>query len=517
MIMALIDSTGKWIQSVSWKQWLCLYMGIALVMFIYLFVDRQKKIRDRTLYLASSANSKRAKAIEQFQSYNSQLATELNQQCDASTAGGGDEPEPTRQGLFINPGVRPAVMAMASVGTQTGFNDAQVLLENYLYRADSQIADFVSRTRDDLAVIIQESNRNNAYAQELKLDALLDDLPDRIKKLITELDTGFQQSLTDSQVGLFKTLTEDERANKHHQLDVETRERLFETFAGDKRKLFRQLCQQRTRVKDAQATYDTTQTGQDTLDRLNMELKDLDAKYKAYLFILSRVATTSAAIETLKKEMQAVSTLLIQPANESQIDAISMIKQKTANQAAVDGIGNPITNRKAEADLARKFSGAYQDYLDSMEKNSLKLDPIQVLSNTETRVIDFLTRLNGSPPSTVPTGSRFGNQTNNLGDYLRSPVPTDANLTQGAPLTDNAIKQVGDSMEGFEDITAPPPTLASVDGFIKYAYDTVTGFLDKKTADRLTAMFQGEENMIPMGVLLIIGSVILFLAQSGDE
>jgi hypothetical protein len=547
IIMPIIHASGKAIQAIPMVYWIGTYILLAALCSIYLIIDRRKKLRDRTLYLSSFANTKRAKAIEQFQSYNSQLAdlcTDVpgNNELDSEPISG--------PGIFINPAVRPTILSMASVATQDGYNQAQILLENYLYTADSKISMFVDQIREKLTTIIQATNRNTQYNQEIELDTELDTLPTQIKQLISALDTEFMNSLTDEQSDLFTIETADTRANKANQLDIEIRERLFAGFARDKAKVARQVCSQRTRVKEAQAAYDSkTRAGENNsqpLDAAKQSLSDWEAKFKGYLFILSRLATTNEAIETLKKEMEAVSTVLIQPINESQLDGLGLIKQNLASRASINDIGNPITSKKAELDLSRQYSGAYQDYLDNMAEQSTKLDPIAIISDTEEATLDFLTRLNSKlsnkQPATVPLSesvfsvpNRFspGNQPYNLGDKLIAnngsgsgsiPIPMMANSTS-SPLTNSGINQLiastsdgaTNTKEGFQDV---PKTDSkgngTIDGFIKYAYDTLSGFLDKETADKLKALFQEDDTMIPLGTLLIVSAIILFFAGQGD-
>ena len=96
---------------------------------------------------------------------------------------------------------------------------------------------------------------------------------------------------------------------------------------------------------------------------------------------------------------------------------------------------------------------------------------------------------------------------------------------RGTNLNYSAIKNnnTGTGTEGFQDVTTssskePQDQLVSgLDGFFGYIYELITGFLDKDTVTKLEGIILGENNMIPIGVILIGVSIVLFLASSGDS
>jgi hypothetical protein len=59
--------------------------------------------------------------------------------------------------------------------------------------------------------------------------------------------------------------------------------------------------------------------------------------------------------------------------------------------------------------------------------------------------------------------------------------------------------------------------LTTAESFIKYAYDYILGFMDEETAGKIEGLLTAEDNMIPIGVVLIFISIILFLASSGSS
>ena len=574
-IIAGVDKLSRFINGITWPQWIAIYIIIAIVSTIYLAGWRNKKMSDQALLLASSNNTKRRKAIEQFQNFNTQLATELNQQCEAELAMTDELPTTTeRASLFINPNISPSYMVLLSPASKTDYDTGKLILDNFLFTTDGRITEFVNKTRDELSSIVNNTQRNNQYAQEVKLDAFLDNMPSSIKQLDTDLDAEFIKSLAEGQIGIFKTLTTTEKESKAVQFDIEVRERLFELFAADKRKLFRQICKGRAQQKEEQAkldsgiqqanmTMDTKEMDTKEMDTIKATLADLDAQYKGYIFILSRFATTNKALDTLKRESGAMSTLLIQPANENQIDGLSLIKQKMAAQARVDQVNNPGLEQQAELDLAKKYSGAYQDYLDSLDKNSIapKLDPVNIIGNLEERTLDFLTQVNSKLQGDMMTSSnksvfqvdnRFKFQPNNLGSWMqktnsskelsgnlsisKTPVPANdiakldafANINSknyAGGLRTNLVRPAikNNAKEGFQDVTASSSKetqeqlVSGLEGFFGYIYELITGFLDKETVTKLEGVILGESNMIPVGVILIGISIVLFLASSGDS
>ena len=409
--------------------------------------------------------------------------------------------------------------------------------------------------------------RNNQFVQEGKLDGLLDILPKQIKDLDLALDGELKGIVSESESTngntILRTLATEEKATKTLNFEIEVKERLFEKVAFDKRKVFRSLCQLRSQMKTLQAQIDSLNPNlsQDAYLKANKEqdavrvaIADAEAKYKSYILILSRLATTSNAQDMLKRESAAMSTILIQPANESQIDDMALLKQKLATYADPGQVGNPVTDKAAEFDLAKKYSGAYQDYIDNMDTYTLnaKIDPIKIAGDLEEKTLNFLTKLNSnlrgdsksSNASAFSPVNRFGTQENNLGTWLVPPSqPGTSNLRQGEPIPATDISKLASvvgntttSKEGFQDTTAlsTSPSLDTVDsavksmneaygylsmadGFFKYAYEYITGFMDSDTASKLEGLLTAEDNMIPLGVILVFISVVLFLAGSGSS
>jgi hypothetical protein len=524
-------------------------------------------MRDQELFMKSSKNTKRSQAIERFQNYSSQLATELNQTCEAEL----EAPElqtsqPTRDKLFINPKFESSFMTQLSPDSQKGYNTGKEILENFLFITDSKITDFVERTKQTYDDILNVTIRNNQFVQEGKLDGLLDILPKQIKDLDLSLDGELKGIVSESESTngntILRTLATEEKAAKTLNFEVEVKERLFEKVAFDKRKVFRSLCQLRSQMKTLQAQIDSLNPNLSQAaylkankeqDAVRLAIADAEAKYKSYILILSRLATTSQAQDMLKRESAGISTILIQPANESQIDDMAILKQKLATYADPGQVGNPVTDKAAEFDLAKKYSGAYQDYIDNMDTYALnaKIDPIKIAGDLEEKTLNFLTKLNSnlrgdSAPENASAFSpvnRFGTQENNLGTWLVPPSqPGASNLRQGEPIPATDISKlatvVGNTTakEGFQDNTAlsTSPSLDTVDsavksmneaygylsmadGFFKYAYEYITGFMDTDTASKLEGLLTAEDNMIPLGVILVFISVVLFLAGSGSS
>ena len=140
--------------------------------------------------------------------------------------------------------------------------------------------------------------------------------------------------------------------------------------------------------------------------------------------------------------------------------------------------------------------------------------------------------------------NRFGTQENNLGTWLVPPVSGQkgaSNLRKGEPIPATDISKlasvVGNTIgpkEGFQDSPVRSSSsnkvdsavnsmneaygyLSMADGFFKYAYEYITGFMDTDTADKLEGLLTAEDNMIPLGVILVFISIVLFLAGSGSS
>lgn len=559
-ILSATNKLNTLIKEITTKQWIILYSAIAFICALYLAWFRIKKMRDQELFMKSSKNTKRSQAIERFQNYSSQLATELNQTCEAELETPEPGTQPTRDKLFINPKFEPSFMTLLSPDSQKGFNTGKEILENFLFIIDSKITDFVERTKQTYDNILNVTIRNNQFVQEGKLDDQLDGLSMQIKDLDIALDNELKGIVSESGNSILRTLDVEEKAAKSLNFEVEVKERLFEKVAGDKRKVFRSLCQLRSQMKTLQAQIDSLNPNlsQDAYlkankeqDAVRLSIADAEAKYKSYILILSRLATTSQAQDMLKRESAAMSTILIQPANESQIDDMALLKQKLSAYADPGQVGNPVTDKAAEFDLAKKYSGAYQDYIDNMDTYTLnaKIDPIKIAGDLEEKTLNFLTKLNSNlrgdskseNASAFSPVNRFGTQENNLGTWLVPPSqPGASNLRQGEPIPATDISKlatvVGNTTtkEGFQDTAITQPTINTVDsavksmneaygylsmadGFFKYAYEYITGFMDSDTADKLEGLLTAEDNMIPLGVILVFISVVLFLASSGSS
>lgn len=577
-ILSVGNKLNTFTQNITTKQWIIFYFIIAFSCALYLAWFRIKKLREQELYIKSSKNTKRSNAIERFQNYSSQLATELNQTCEAEleTADNQTMSQPTRDKLFINPKFEGSYMVQLSPDSQKEYDTGKQILENFLFVIDSKITDFVERTKEGYDTILNVTIRNNQFVQEGKLDEQLDMLSKQIKELELSIDSELKNVLSDSggqntsTASMLRTLNVEEKAYKSLNFEIEVKERLFEKVAFDKRKIFRSLCQLRSQMKTLQAQIDSLNPNlsQEAFLKANKEqdgvrlaISDAEAKYKSYILILSRLATTSRAQDMLKQESAAMATILIQPSNESQIDDMAMLKQKLATYADPRQVGNPVTDKAAEYDLAKKYSGAYQDYIDNMDTYTLnaKIDPIKIAGDLEEKTLNFLTKLNSNiRGDTAPENfsafspvNRFGTQENNLGTWLVEP-PENANrvasnLRKGEPIpatdisklssiVDNKVNTNGagsGNKEGFQNMENTTITsgnlftknnnaidstysyLSMADGFFKYAYEYITGFMDAETADKLEGLLTAEDNMIPLGVILLFISVVLFLASSG--
>ena len=520
--------------NITTKQWIYIYVAITLICAIYLAGFKLYGITDK----APTANNATVKP-EAFQNFSMMLATELNQKCKSAVTAEYIKPKRTR--LFINPELEPSYLN-TTINSNGIF---KVIIDNFMLVIDNNITEFVNDVKLQLDTIIKSTARNNQFVQESNIDTILDNLPNNISNIIKTLETALYTELR-ADSGKITTntsiFTADEKATVAHNFNIEVRERLFETFMPDKLNIFKQLCTVRSQLKAEQSSADsmgskinpnadTVLQANKNLDTLRNTLADLTVVYKIYIIILSRLATSSKTQNILQEENETLTAINIQPENETQIDNMGLIKSRYSTINT-----NNSSLQTAELDLAKKYSGAYQDYLDSLDKNGSKhlLDPVNIISNLEESTISFLESLN-KKLSAEATVNRFGTQTNNLGTLLaNNNSNTQPQIKQGIPIPATDISKLanvmtpdkGDIREGFagsnqtrEGFTADEQTFNdSVDmfnkaeGFIKYIYDVLTGMLDKETLNKLEAIFMDDKNMIPIGFILIVISVILFLA-----
>jgi hypothetical protein len=118
--------------------------------------------------------------------------------------------------------------------------------------------------------------------------------------------------------------------------------------------------------------------------------------------------------------------------------------------------------------LAEKYGTAYTDYLNQKKKEELNVNPLEMLSNIETGVVNFLT--NGYGGSNTNTIEQYNDNYSNNMSNMSNPIPSqNRTLVSETPLNKNNIyndtgnignylidnKTKTQMIEGFETTTEP--------------------------------------------------------------
>ena len=286
------------------------------------------------------------------------------------------------------------------------------------------------------------------------------------------------------------------------------------------------------------------------LNNIN-KLKDkLNISLNQYQYINGKKMNNNTIQDTLNK----LQKMNIQPKYESQYDINnSLIEQQFNNDESV---------------LAKRYGQAYQDYIDNEKQERMLVDPGELLSNLEESAISLTEGINTIFSSSqvkekatvepfiensnenekfVNSMNRFDkfNNPDEFGTYLHKnhKIPTKLYKTDSLPKNSNL-----DINEGFENINKKNSKLDNknhlkklvnrekfndnksdddnglldkimggdfINGFLSYSLDMGNKFMNNydHKFDELGNLLDKKDNMMTLGLGLIILSVVLYLAD----
>ena len=217
-----------------------------------------------------------------------------------------------------------------------------------------------------------------------------------------------------------------------------------------------------------------------------------------------------------------------------------------------------------ESDLANKYGRAYTDFLNEKKKGDLDINPLRLASKIESGIVNILSNLGSGNSYQKNKNNNYNEndiieQTNPILEQS-NPIPEqnsklvkNTNLNNGANIYNDrgnignylidkrTQKQI---LEGFENETSPSTTSPSTTSykkknkkekdlisnllsgdFIQYIMDnvsekisTIYGLYDNKygsgDSNNKDSKFNLEENMIPMGFMFFILSMLLFFVDT---
>ena len=157
-------------------------------------------------------------------------------------------------------------------------------------------------------------------------------------------------------------------------------------------------------------------------------------------------------------------------------------------------------------------------------ESEFKIDPINALDKMEKSTIGFLEQLgtelgmtqqssakySTDQANTIlsqPSNNRFSaGQSNNRGSWLETQKQRAGDnrlpVREGFATTEKTNKP-SDSLEGAE-------LGQQITGWSKYVYDFIKTYFDSEITARAERILTDENNMVPLGILLILGSVLLY-------
>lgn len=530
--------------SLSYKNYIYIYTGLVLISIIYLYYYRQKLVKQ------TAEQTKRNQAIEKFQSYTrvatnkistsktrsniegfqtssqSVLGIRLPSNSKSSALGARCMPENGGQSSvvpdmpqipddeFLLPNLANDIHAR--VNAQTLKRGQDLVINNIVLAFTKDVIAFAGDTYADIQKIITSANPATEFTQEERLELFfnrLDQMIDglAITKLNGRLTTAFEQS---------QILTTNE-SKVRQSVAREIKERVFARLYNDARQLQSEIC--RTQSELAQKI-ESASAGE-----IRFKLQTAQIQHRQILQCLVRLTETPATAETIRKELAQLADTVIQPAMETDLDTI--------NSRRLGRMGMPIGESGVEpTNLDQQLgqipsANAYKDYLLAAAKKDAEfnINPITALDKMERSTIGFLEQLGVELGMTQPglaqysadqanttlsttasntVNNRFSaGQPSNLGSWISAkPKENNKSATREGFATTQSNKNKSDEQQhGLETELGQQIT-----GWSKYVYDFIKSNFDSEITARAERILTDENNMVPLGILLILGSVLLY-------
>ena len=525
----------------STRNYIYIYTGLVVISVIYLYYYRKNLLKHAT------EQTKRNQAIEKFQSYTRavndniintriirdgkegfQSGTRLPSDSKSSALGSKcgsngqssvvpDMP-PIPDDEFLLPGLADEIHARVNKLTLKRGQD--LVINNIVLAFTKDVMAFAGDTYADIQKIILASNPATEFTQEERLELLfnrLDQMIDALTraKLETRLTTAFEQS---------QILTTNE-AQVRQQITREIKERVFSQLYQDAQRLQNEIC--RTQSELAQKI-ESSSAGE-----IRFKLQTAQIQHRQILQSLVRLTETPATAEAIRKELAQLADTVIQPAMETDLDTI--------NTRRLGRMGMSLTESQTgrgpedlEAQLGQiPSANAYKKYLlaSACKEAEFKIDPIAALDKMEKSTIGFLEQLGVELGMTNPGQTRQPNlaqysadqanttlskastaanrfsagQSNNRGSWMSAkPKENKETATREGFATTQTNKNKSEQ-QGLEAQLGQQIT-----GWSRYVYDFIKSNFDSEITARAERILTDENNMVPIGILLILGSVLLY-------
>ena len=553
--MGIIDLTAK--------NYIYIYAGLVFISVIYLYFYRQKQVK------RAAEQTKRNQAIEKFQTYTQVITginhrkTKLNKTNREGFQSGTETKTNTRLpsdskssalGARCMPenGGQPSVVPdmpsipddeflipdlsndiHARINTQTLKRGQDLVINNIVLAFTKDVITFAGDTYADIQKIILAATPATEFTQEERLEVFFNRLDQMIDvlsrtKLETRLTTAFEQS---------QILTTNADIVRQ-SIAREVKERVFARLYQDAQRLQSEIC--RTQSELAQKI-ESASAGE-----IRFKLQTTQIQHRQTLECLVRLTETPATVEAIRKELVQLADTVIQPAMETDLDTINSRRLGRMGMSIKESGGE---SGREPTNLDQQLgqipsANAYKDYLLAAAKKEaeFKIDPIAALDKMEKSTIGFLEQLGVELGMTAPGQALYQSQANprNLAQYSADQANTKLStassainrFSAGQPNnlgswmdTEKAGNKQSPTREGFA--TGPNATTQTnknkseqqgleaqlgqqITGWSRYVYDFIKSNFDSEITARAERILTDENNMVPIGILLILGSVLLY-------
>jgi hypothetical protein len=547
MLDGIIDLTTK--------NYIFIYTTLVLISIIYLYYYRQKLVRQ------VAEHTKRNQAIEKFQTYTRVVTNKGNKNnvinatregfksdkgarlpSDSKSSALGSKCIPGNSGQasvvpdmpvipndeFLIPDLSEQIHAR--VNKETLKRGQDLIINNIVIAFTKDVIAQSADTYADIQKIIKAATPATEFTQEERLELYFNSLDRMIdaltrSKLETRLTTAFEQS---------QILTTNE-SQVRQQIMREIKERVFARLYQDASRLQGELC--RTQSELAQKI-ESASAGE-----IRFKLQTAQIQHRQTLQSLIRLTETPATQEAIRGELAKLADTVIQPAMETDLDIINSRRFGRMGMSLSESGGESGSASGGEpGNLAAQLgqipsANAYKDYLQAAarKESEFKIDPIAALDKMEKSTIGFLEQLGVelgmtqgevgqllSPKSakystdqanttlSPPSTNRFSSgQSNNRGSWMetqkqKQKAGNNRSPTREGFATTEKTNQPSASAEAEADLGT------QITGWSRYVYDFIKSNFDSEITARAERILTDENNLVPIGILLILGSVLLY-------
>jgi hypothetical protein len=523
------------------QNYIYIYAVLVLGSIIYLYFYRQNLVKH------AAERTKRNQAIEKFQNYTQvaaginhglehnrnnknkegfQSGTRLPSDSKSSALGAKCMPEnggqpsvvpdmpPIPDDEFLIPDLANDIHTR--VNKQTLKRGQDLVINNIVLAFTKDVITFAGDTYADIQKVITGANPATEFTQEERLELFFNRLDQMIDtmthtKLETRLTTAFEQS---------QILTTNE-AQVRQSIAREIKERVFARLYQEARQLQSEIC--RTQSELAQKI-ESASAGE-----IRLKLQTAQIQHRQILQCLVRLTETPATAEAIRKELAQLADTVIQPAMETDLDTINSRRLGRMGMSLAESGQEPGNLDQQLGQIPS--ANAYKDYLLAAAKKDaeFKIDPIAALDKMERSTIGFLEQLGVELGMTQPglaqysadqanttlststsntANNRFSaGQPSNLGSWM-SPKPNknkQSATREGFATTQSDKNKSDEQQQGLEAELGQQIT-----GWSRYVYDFIKSNFDSEITARAERILTDENNMVPLGILLILGSVLLY-------